>query len=417
MKHQLPAFLTGRRNFLRSGLYGMAVSTQLPLFLQNTSRLMAAESASGKEKSPGRIMVVVELNGGNDGLNTVVPYGHDEYYQNRPKLGIPQKNLLKIDEQFGFHPALGAFHRLFKDGKMAVVHGCSYPNPDRSHFVAMEYWHTATPHQGATYGWIGRFADASSPQLKKNYIVNISTQQAFAVRSAVHAPIVFNVPEEFERRATMMEKPALNEIVRAKPSGGSALNRMQAVWASAADGADAVKAACAAYQTPVDYGPDANTLGADLRKVAALIAAGLETRIFYVSLGGFDTHATQLNQHQTLLSYAANSVEGFLKDLERLGRRDDVAIMMFTEFGRRVSENGSAGTDHGVATPMYIFGNHVRGGFYGKFPSFTDLDQGDLKMTTDFRSVYATMIKEWMGYGDTKTILKGEFPTLGVFAG
>jgi uncharacterized protein (DUF1501 family) len=176
-----------------------------------------------------------------------------------------------------------------------------------------------------------------------------------------------------------------------------------------------VRNACAEYKTMVDYGSD-NDLTLDLKKVAAMIKANLPTRVFYVSQGGYDTHAAQLGSHQTLLIYFADAVRGFMEDLERIGRADDVAIMVFTEFGRRVSENLSKGTDHGTATPMWIIGKRVKGGFYGTMPSLTDLDDGNLKMTTDFRAVYATMLKEWMGFDDTKAVLKGEYKMFDVFA-
>jgi uncharacterized protein (DUF1501 family) len=177
-----------------------------------------------------------------------------------------------------------------------------------------------------------------------------------------------------------------------------------------------VRRASAGYQTPVDYGIG-NAFGGDLQKVAALIAAGMPTRLYYVSYQGnsFDTHVFQTDVHSRLLMYTADAVRAFMDDLKRLGRANDVAVVMFTEFGRRVEENGSLGTDHGTATPMFIVGKGVKGGFYGRHPSLTDLDDGNMKMTTDFRRVYATAIKEWLGYADTEAILKGRFAPLGVF--
>jgi uncharacterized protein (DUF1501 family) len=180
-------------------------------------------------------------------------------------------------------------------------------------------------------------------------------------------------------------------------------------------GPSEIRSACAEYRTLVDYGSD-NDLTLDLRKVAGMIKAGLPTRIYYVSMGGFDTHAAQAPTQRLLLIYLSDALRGFQEDLDRIGRASDVAVMVFTEFGRRVNENASGGTDHGTATPMFIVGKQIKGGFYGTPPSLTDLDNGNLKMTTDFRSVYGTMLKEWMGFDNSRAVLKGDFSTLGVFA-
>jgi len=188
------------------------------------------------------------------------------------------------------------------------------------------------------------------------------------------------------------------------------------VSGNAADSSQFVKEACARYETPIDYGFAAQGLGRDLKRVAALISAGMLTRVYYVNFAGFDTHTNQLITQRQLLLYVGDAIRGFLADIKRIGRADDVAVMMFTEFGRRVKENASGGTDHGTSSPMYVFGHPVKGGVYGKHPSLTDLDEGNLRMTTDFRSVYATLIKEWMGLEDTKSILNAEFPTLDLFA-
>lgn len=404
-----------RRSFLRAGFYGMGVSVGLPSLLQHVSLAQAAKALGGDEKHPERILVVLELAGGNDGLNTVVPYAQDAYYQARPKLAIKQNEVLKLNDEFGFHPACTGLESLFKDGKMAVVHGCGYPNPNLSHFTAMEWWHTAVPHGSDEYGWLGRFADRYQPEPIDNYIVNIASRQSFAVNSGVHSPVVFNVPEKFGRIGTAEQQKVFDVFGEIEPTKNSALDFVNRVSRTATSGASMVRNACAEYKTLVDYGSD-NDLTLDLKKVSAMIDADLPTRIYYVSMGGFDTHAAQTASHNLLMIYMADAIRGFLEDIERIGRADDVAMMVFTEFGRRVGENASGGTDHGTATPMYVLGNHVKGGFYGEHPSLTDLDDGNLKMTTDFRSVYGTMLKEWMGYDGIQETLKGDYPTLGIFA-
>jgi uncharacterized protein (DUF1501 family) len=210
---------------------------------------------------------------------------------------------------------------------------------------------------------------------------------------------------------------SLGGPAHAAGGGNATLDFLSATARNAEDSSDFVRQAAAGYRTPVDYGIG-NAFGGGLQRVAALIAAGMKTRLYYVTYQGnaFDTHVQQGDVHSRLLMYTADAVRAFMEDLARIGRGSDVAVMMFTEFGRRVEENGSLGTDHGTATPMFLFGSHVKGGFYGPPPSLTDLDDGNLKMTTDFRRVYATAIKEWLGYDDTATVLKGTFDPIGAFA-
>ncbi|MCY4026697.1 MAG: DUF1501 domain-containing protein, partial [Acidobacteria bacterium] len=361
--------------------------------------------------------VVVEVSGGNDGLNTVVPYGEDEYYRVRPTIGIPPSEVLKIDDRYGFHPSLVGFERLYKDGRLAVVHGCGYDNPSLSHFSSMGFWHTGVPNGGETLGWLGRLADgAYDHDAQGNRIVNIGTRQSLAVRARHHSPLVFNDPRTFRREGANSEKSALGKMKADGAGGNATLEFLAGTAQNAAESSEFVRQASAAYRTTVDYG--IGGLSGPLRQVAALIHAEMPTRIYYVTYAGnsFDTHVHQADPHARLLAYTADAVRGFTEDLERIGRADDVAVVMFTEFGRRVEENGSLGTDHGTATPMFVVGNHVRGGLYGQHPSLTELDDGNLIRTTDFRRVYATMIEEWLRYKDSPTVLKGEFETLGVFA-
>jgi uncharacterized protein (DUF1501 family) len=270
-------------------------------------------------------------------------------------------------------------------------------------------------HANEPFGWLGRYADASKAQPLENYIVNISTRQTRAVASAKQSPVVFKDPKKFGRVGTETQQKVFEKFGTVYPTNNPSLDFLNKVSRTTTAGAALVRNACAEYKTMVDYGSD-NDLTLDLKKVSGMIKAGLPTRIFYVSQGGYDTHAAQAGAQQTLLIYLADALRGFIEDLGRIGRVDDVAVMVFTEFGRRVNENLSRGTDHGTATPMYIVGKNVKGGSYGKMPSLTDLEDGNLKMTTDFRSVYATMLEEWMGYEDTKTVLKGDYPALGVFA-
>jgi uncharacterized protein (DUF1501 family) len=401
------------------GLYGIGIGASLPYFLSRTSAALAAQALQGTsvEQHPERILVVIELSGGNDGLNTVVPYADPAYYRARPTIGIKDIDVIKVAEGFGFHPSLVGFERLYKDGLMAVVHGCGYDRPSLSHFSSMSFWHTGVPNAGETLGWLGRLADHRYQPATRNIIVNIGNAQSLAVRSGRHSPLVFDDPARFQREGTERQKQALTGLGPAQAAVNPTLEFLAGTARNAIDSSDFVRQASAGYRTPVDYGLGGG-LGNALQRVAALIAAGMPTRLYYVTYPGnsFDTHVQQVDVHSRLLMYTADAVRGFMEDVKRLGRADDVAVMMFTEFGRRVEENGSLGTDHGTATPMFIVGKGVRGGFYGRAPSLTDLDDGNLRMTTDFRRVYATMIEEWLGYRDVETVLKGRFEPLRAFA-
>jgi len=408
-----------RRDFLARGLYGIGVGAGLPFILGRTSAALAAQALEGTslEKHPERILVVIELSGGNDGLNTVVPYGDASYYRARPHLAIPERDTIAIADGFGFHPSMVGFERLYKDGVLAVVHGCGYDHPSLSHFSSMGFWHTGVPNGGEPLGWLGRLADEGYDAESRNVIVNVGSAQSLAVRSRRHSPLVFDDPARFRREGTEDELQMLAGLNQPRTTTNATLEFLAATARNASDSSDFVRQASASYRTPVDYGSGGG-LAANLQRVAALIAGGMRTRIYYVSYAGnsFDTHVQQADLHSRLLMYTADAVHGFVEDMKRIGRGDDVAVMTFTEFGRRVEENGSLGTDHGTATPMFVIGKGVKGGLYGQHPSLTDLDDGNLKMTTDFRRVYATMIKEWLGYDDTRLVLKGVFDPLRLFA-
>ena len=368
-------------------------------------------NATTKRKAP--ILVVVELSGANDGLNTLVPYADDAYYRLRPRIGIRPEKVRKIDDRFGFNPSMSGFERLFKDGKMAIVHGCGYAQPSFSHFTSAAYWHTGAPNTGEPYGWLGRVADAIDPQLTPNFLVNIDERQSLAVRSARHVPVVFDDPERFARKGLRQSRALLDNAI-AEESGSTSRRYLDGVARSAREASQLVRTAWEGYKTPVDYG----IVSLDLPKVASMIHAGLSSRLFYVSYrhNAFDTHVQQVEQHGRLLSYVSDAIAGFMQDMQRIGRADDVSVLVFSEFGRRAAENTSLGTDHGTANHMYVIGKRVHGGHYGSVPSLTDLDEGgNLKFSTDFRRVYASLIEGWLG-ADSKSLLSGSFETFPLFA-
>jgi uncharacterized protein (DUF1501 family) len=401
-----------RRDILKAGLSGLSMTAGTALRVGVFGRAAAAIAAEAE--SNGKILVVLELSGGNDGLNTLVPYGDDAYYKHRPKIGLPKKTLLPIDDHFGFNRGMVGFERLYKDGKLAIVHGCGYENPSFSHFSSMAYWQTAAPNSGEQYGWVGRLADTIAPDAPPNFIVNIDTHQSLAVRSRRHVPVVFDDPNKFSRESFFDE----NAVFKATPDNGKVANPAREFLLDTARSAKSASAlvqeAWSKYHSPVDYG----IVGLDLPKVAALIEAGMPTRLYYTAYrnNAFDTHVFQNDVHQRLLTYASDSVSAFMKDLQRIGRADDVVLMAFSEFGRRVPENVSLGTDHGAANLMFVAGNQVKGGHYGQIPSLAKLDEGDnLLHTTDFRRVYATMISGWLGHRDTRELLNGDFEPFNMF--
>ena len=400
-----------RRDLLRAGMYGVGVTAgvlPLPLFAQ------AGATLAAQGKHDGKILVVLELSGGNDGLNTLIPYGDDAYYKHRPHIGVPRKELRPIDDHLGFSGGMAGFERLYKDGKLAVVHGCGYENPSFSHFTSMAYWHTAAPNSGEEYGWVGRLADAMAPAAPPNFLVNIAARQSLAVRSRLHVPVVFDDPNKFTQEKFYDEKEILDSAPSSKQVENPTRRFLLETAQSAKDASVLVREAWAKYHSPVDYG----ITGLDLPKVAALISAGMPTRLYYTSYrnNAFDTHVYQNDTHRRLLTYASDAVTAFLSDLERIGMANDVVVMIFSEFGRRVPENVNLGTDHGAANLMFVAGKDVKGGQYGAIPSLTKLDAGgNLIHTTDFRRVYATMIDGWLGLHDTRQLLNGDFQPFEMF--
>lgn len=426
--------LMSRREFLRAGVLGFGVGTTWPFVFEQTLPVIAAKPwLTGREPRPERILVILELAGGNDGLNTVIPWSHDLYHRRRPTLAIPEAEVIKLNDALGLHPALIGLKRLWDEGRLAIVPGCGYPNPSRSHSISMAYWHTAGTHATESPGWVGRLAEAQCSGATTGYMVNIipthslalwwhqppggeepisipiAQGPSLAVKSYLHTPI----------RVSDTNLLTCAQSSRSSDHNAAALTfARNSPYPSIAHAA-VVREAIATYRTSVHYGAEDGSLSlaSDLKKVAAVIHAGLPPRIYYLSFGGFDTHVNQKELHRAFLRHLGDALAGFFQDLDRIGRGSDVALMMFSEFGRRLKENNRCGTDHGAAGPMFVIGRKVKGGLYGAYPSLSDPDAyGGLKMTVDFRQVYATMIQEWMGCPDAATILRGHFPALGMFA-
>jgi len=377
---------------------------------------------SGKAKSPtnfpndGRVLVLVQMAGGNDGLNTIVPYAHDAYYTARPQLAIPQDQVLNLNGEVGLHPALKPLQPMFDSGTFSIVHGVGYPNPDRSHFRSTDIWLTGSGSDVvASTGWLGRYFDLLCPPGEEcgTYgppAIQIGLTSSLALLGREQKGIALQNPLQFYE---LVQRQGSGHNSEPKPTpatpAGKELEFLRDTAASAFEFAgDIVKA----YESKTNLTPYPNeSLAAQLAIVARMIAGGLSTRVYIVSIRGFDTHAVQLGTHQQLLDEMATSITAFYQDLMALGVADRVVGLCFSEFGRRVQQNASIGTDHGTSAPLLMFGKPITGGIHGAQPSLTDLQNGDLKMGFDYRQIYASLLEQWL-VGDSAQILGGSFNTL-----
>jgi uncharacterized protein (DUF1501 family) len=394
-----------RRHWLRRSTL-VSLAPTVPGFLARTAR--AAEP-----RAESRILVLIQLDGGNDGINTVVPYKDDGYKKNRRDLRLASDGLVKLDEKsgIGMNPAMASMAKLFENGRLAIVQGVGYPNPSRSHFESMAVWQSArlTPEDRDGFGWLGRGLDAAPRPASgaPGAILLARAELPLAIRGRRSVATALTQPDDF----------TLTDGADPRGSADSSTDPLTSfVRRSALDAyafADQMSAVAKRQRLAVPYPKTA--LAEHLSLVAQLIRAGLGTRIYYAIQPGYDTHSVQPARHAALLSELAGAVRAFHDDLA-LARLDDrVAVLCFSEFGRRVEENGSRGTDHGTAGPVFLVGSRVRGGLVGDAPSLVDLDaDGDLKMTVDFRRAYATVLENWLGI-PAKPALGNSYPPLPIF--
>jgi uncharacterized protein (DUF1501 family) len=406
---------TSRRDFLKTSSL-VALGLNVPGFLGRTA---LAAPASGTKGAKDTILVVVELNGGNDGLNTVVPFKDPEYVKLRPTLKLPTDQLKKVNDSLGLHPSLAGFAELLQDNSLCIVQGVGYPNPSQSHFRSMDIWQAGSLAETLTEGWLGKALKKLAGGTQSFHLKSANQSSPFAFEGApMRVPSIASLAEfqlltaassgadkkEQEKVITgavkdSTKKPGLLDFVsRTAANTYASSKRLQEIGKN--------------YQPKATY---PNTpLANRLRLAAQLIDADLGARIFYVSIGSFDTHATQAPAHSALLAEVSGAMTAFFKDMKARGQGDQVLMMTFSEFGRRVKENGSKGTDHGSGAPMFIIGNKVKAGVVGAHPSLTDVPMGNLKFHTDFRQVYAAVLDRWLGVS-SKDVLGGEFKAAGVF--
>ncbi len=405
-----------RRHFVSRSLGVAVLGGTIPTGLMRAAQAQPLP-ATGATIDPQNVLVVVQMGGGNDGLNTVVPYTDDEYARVRPLIRINPGAVLRIDGRIGLNPVMAPLHELYKEGGLAIVQGVGYPNPNRSHFEATQIWETASPERPVNTGWLGRYLDrttptSSGPQANLFSAVSIGeTLPAALISTHVEVPALgalaafaYNVGAD-----TAAKTSAAVLYDGARPGQSPYLSLIERTSRTAFHGGDELRAKTAGYQHKTAY--PQNPFANQLAVAAQIIGSRLGTRIIFVSIGSFDTHAGQRNQQDRLLGYLATGLAAFYKDLAAHGDADRVLTMTFSEFGRRVQQNASNGTDHGAAMPLFVLGGRVKGGTYGEHPSLTDLDRGDLRWHTDFRSVYATVLERWLGRSSSD-VIAGAFPPL-----
>ena len=437
-----PPLLTTRRDFLRTTLLGGALSWTVPSFVANTFGALHAQAdgaltqiTTGKD---GPILILIQLAGGNDGLNTIIPYTNDFYYQARPTLGIKGDQVLNLSDTLGLNPGMTGFKSLFDAGHLSVVNGVGYPNPNRSHFRSTEIWQTASDEDKyLTDGWIGRYFDNACVGCDPTVGINIGERLPQSFSSHTPTGISLDNPASYRFMGAGLNddeelayRSMYSGALDGAQSGGSvsmlsgtitlhngqnALDFLERTSMDAQVSSDKIRDIAGKVKNMATY--PGGGLANNLKLVARLIAGGLPTRVFYVSQGGYDTHTNQRGSQDARLKELADSVKAFTDDLTALGEFDRVTLMTFSEFGRRVTENGSRGTDHGAAAPMFIIGSHVKSSLLGTEPSLApaDLEDGDIKFGTDFRSVYATLLQDWLKTPSVP-ILGRQFDTLQMIA-
>jgi uncharacterized protein (DUF1501 family) len=364
------------------------------------------------------ILVVIQLTGGNDGLNTVIPYDDPLYHDNRPTVGIPREQVLPINNHLGFHSAMRPIKDLYDQGKVAVIQGIGYPNPSRSHFRSMDIWHTCEPDKVGTEGWLGRVIRDLDPR-KENVLTGVNfgrgLPRALAVSGVPVASVsilesygVLNgITDEMERGEAL---DIFSRMYAPTVGSGAVLDYLVQTGNDVLQGADILKAAPGKYQSGIEYAN--NPIAKNLQGIAKVLTADLGTRIFYTQHGGYDTHANEGPTHPKLWTDLSQAVSDFYADLREHNAADNVVMFLFTEFGRRVHDNGS-GTDHGSGNVAFAIGDPVKGGLYSEYPSLKPeaLLEGDLRYTIDFRGVHGTLVEKWLRL-DAVSVVGGNFQQL-----
>jgi uncharacterized protein (DUF1501 family) len=407
-----------RRNFLQQSAFATAGTMLIPSFLKafetQAKGLFGAPGSLSGISPTGKILVVVQLSGGNDGLNTVVPYRNEIYYRERPGIAIKPDKVLTLNDEVGLNPALAPLRALYDDGLLTVINNVGYPNPDRSHFRSMDIWQTAAnSDQYLQTGWVGRYLDAACEgkpsAANRPKAIEVDDTLSLSMKGRGQNALALIDPQKLfnQTRGNLVETLA---AAKPDPHHGDVAylyKTLAETTSSAAYVYDKTKVA----RTQTTY--PAHELGNRLKTVSELIQSGVETQVYYVSISGFDTHINQPGQQERLLKQYGEAVGAFMQDMKTAGRTQDVLLMTFSEFGRRVKQNASNGTDHGTANNVFLLGGAGNRKVFNPAPTLTDLDEGDLRYTVDFRSIYATLLHDWLGTDDV-AILGQKFDRLGL---
>lgn len=387
-----------RKEFIQAGSLATA-SLMLPKFLK-------AFEARAMVPQGNKVVVILQLSGGNDGLNTVIPVRNDLYYKARPRLGIERTKALSLTDEVGLHPALTGFKELYDDGSLGIMNNVGYPNPDRSHFRSMDIWHTAS--QSSEYwstGWVGRYLDAQCNGCDKpTQAIEIDDVLSLAMKGDNIKGIAVKDPRRLY--GTSNEKFFRDVLKNHQDEAGEQpVDYLYKTMAETLSSADYIFKQSRMHPSSADY--PKTDLGNSLKTIASLIFSDINTKVYYVSLGSFDTHINQDMQQQRLFTEMNDAVNAFVKDLKANNRFNDVMFFTFSEFGRRVSQNASGGTDHGTANNMFLISGALKQkGIINELPDLTDLQEGDLKYKVDFKNVYATVLNKWLNADDSKILGK-----------
>jgi uncharacterized protein (DUF1501 family) len=376
--------MNSRRNFLKI----VGTTTGGMLFLPEFLTALPSGLYPNNFLGNRQIVVTLQLNGGNDGLNTFIPYENPLYYEYRRNIGIPKNEVLKIGNGMGFHPIMTGMHQIMQDGNLSVIQNVGYPNPNRSHFRSVEIWQTATnSHEYSSTGWLGRYLDATCKGDDPIGGMTIDSIDAPALRGQAAHSLTMTDPIRFEKQLKALKSGQDDPIIE-HPN----LDFVRKLMIGSFEGADQIQVALEKTKIGMPTYPK-HGLATNLAWVARMIKGDLPTSVYYTSLSGFDTHSNQKPKHQNLWKEVSESVKAFYDDMKTAGLLQNVTLMIFSEFGRRAKENGS-GTDHGAAAPVFVIGGGNKGKIMGANPDLSDLNNGDLKFQTDFRSIYATILKQ-----------------------